>query len=160
MRTSAMIGAAFVCCLATSATAAEVIQKATVNAPADKVWATIGNFCGIKNWISIVTKCEITRKDDTTIYRTITLNNGGSILEKQLAWDGDHHSYSYAIVDSPLPVRGYKSTLKVEGNGATSEIIWTGNFEPKDVSEDEAKKVISGIYAAGIDGIKAKLNGT
>ncbi len=63
MRTTAMIGAAFVCCLATGASAAEVIQKGTVNAPADKVWATIGDFCGVKNWISIVTKCEISRKD-------------------------------------------------------------------------------------------------
>jgi hypothetical protein len=160
MKTSAMVGAAFVCCLATGASAAEVIQKGTVNAPVDKVWATIGDFCGVKNWIAIVTKCEISRKDDSTIYRTITLNNGGVIMEKLLAWDGDHHSYSYAIVDSPLPVQGYKSTLKVEGSGATSEIVWTGNFQPKEVSEDEAKKVISGIYAAGIDAIKAKVGGS
>jgi hypothetical protein len=155
-----MIGAAFVCCLATGASAAEVTQRATVNAPVDKVWATIGDFCGVKNWASVITKCEITRKDDSTIYRTLTLNNGAVIVEKLLAWDGDHHSYSYAIVDSPLPVQGYKSTLKVEGSGSTSEIIWTGNFQPKEVSEDEAKKVVSGMYAGAIDGIKAKLGGS
>ena len=36
-------------------------------------------------------------------------------------------------------------------------MVWQGNFEPKGASEEEATKVIAGIYEAGLDGIKEKV---
>ncbi len=158
MRTTAIVGAALACCVATGASAAEVTDKARFKASVEKVWAAIGNFCGIASWHPAAAGCELSKKGDTTL-RTIALKGGGQIVEQQLAWDDKGHSYSYAIVESPLPVAGYKSTMKVEGDGTASQVVWVGSFEAKGASEEEAKKVIEGIYAAGLDGIKAKLNG-
>lgn len=143
--------------LNTAAQAAEVKQEVTVPAPAWKLWTKIGPFCAIKDWHPAIAKCERTR-EKLTFFRTLTLKDGGKIKEKLT--DMSKGGYSYAIVDSPLPVKDYTATIKVAPSPTDSKqsvITWTAKFEPKDKPEAEAKGVIEGIFKAGLDGIKAKV---
>jgi hypothetical protein len=55
-----------------------------------------------------------------------------------------------------LPVESYVSTIKVTGSGEASTVEWTSTFDPKGMPEDEAKNVMSSVYAAGLDGLKGK----
>ena len=160
MRASAIIGGlGLVVCMITVASATEVSNKIAVKASADKAWSVIGDFCGIQAWHPAIASCEMSKKGDTT-FRTLTTRDGARIFEQQLSWDDRAHSYSYSIIESPLPVANYKATMKVDGaGGGNAEIIWIAIFEPKGASEEDAKKVIGGICAAGLDSLKAKLEG-
>ncbi len=136
-----------------TAQATEVKETGEINAAPDKVWAAIGDFCGIGSWHPAVTKCDLSEDKKT---RILTLGNGATITETQEAWDDAGMSYSYRIQESPLPVQNYLSTIKVSGADGKSTIEWSSSFEPKGATEDEAKAVISGIYKAGFEGIAKK----
>ncbi len=122
----------------------------------EDVWKIIGDFCGIGEWHPAVEKCEMSEADGAKL-RTLSLKGGGTIVEKLEAWDDAKHSYTYSIVESPLPVANYTSTLstKADDDGGAG-IKWTGSFEAAGASDDEAKGVIEGIYKAGIDVILEK----
>ncbi|SON54692.1 Polyketide cyclase / dehydrase and lipid transport [Hartmannibacter diazotrophicus] len=122
----------------------------------ETVWTTVGDFCGIGTWHPAVEKCELSEKDGATL-RTLSLKGGGTIVEKLEKWDDAGTSYTYSIVESPLPVANYVSTISVaaDDDGGAS-ISWEGTFDAKGASDDEAKAVIDGIYEAGLNGIVEK----
>jgi hypothetical protein len=120
------------------------------------VWAAVGDFCGIASWHPAVAKCALSTKDGAT-YRTLTLKDGAELFEKQVAFDAASMSYSYTIEKGPLPVANYTSTLKVSGADKGATIDWSGSFDAKGARDDEAIKIISGIYDAGVDALVAKV---
>ena len=140
-----------------AASALEVKKK--INAPAHlpKVWAIVSEFCSIKDWHPLVADCKETKEGDATI-RTLTLkDNGGTIKEKLL--DSDDTSYSYEILESPLPVKNYKAKLWVEEDDRNPErttVHWDATFDANGASDDDATKKIGDIFYAGLKGIKQK----
>jgi len=135
--------------------AAEVTEKVEVKATPAAAWAAIGDFCGIKNWHPVIAGCDIKMEGSDKI-RTLTTKDGAQFVEKQLAYDDAKKSYTYTILKSPLPLKDYKSTLGVEGTGDKVSIVWTGTFTP-DAPDNGVEKVVSGIYASGLTGLKSKL---
>lgn len=121
----------------------------------DAAWAAIGDFCAIGTWHPVVEKCEISTKDGA-IFRTLSLKGGGAILEKQLAFDKAKMSYSYSIEESPLPVKNYKSTMRVIPKDKGSTIEWSGTFDAKDAADADAVKTMTGVYDAGVTALVAK----
>lgn len=138
-----------------SAMALDVKKTLDVAAAPDAVWKAVGDFCGIGTWHPAVEKCELQQKDGKTL-RLLSLKGGGSILEEQTARDDAAHSYGYTILESPLPVANYNSTLSVAANGSGSTLTWVGTFDAKGAPDDKAKEVIGGIYDAGLAGIAEK----
>lgn len=148
--------AALAALAASPAFAAEVTEATPVNATPDKVWATIGGFCGIANWHPLVEACQLSTQGGKNI-RTLSLKGGGAIVEEEVGRDDARMAYSYRILESPLPVENYVSTIQVEPSGsAGSKVTWTGSFQPKGASEADAKTVIDGIYVKGLAGIVDK----
>ena len=86
----------------------------------------------------------------------LTWKDGSKIKEKFV--DSGNYSYTYSIVESPLPVSNYKATLSVKADGdgdkGKSDVVWTAKLDPKDKPEAEAKAVIEGIFKAGLENIK------
>ncbi|HVI29856.1 SRPBCC family protein [Hansschlegelia sp.] len=148
--------AALVALAGSPALAAEVTEATPVNAAPEKVWATIGGFCGIGTWHPAVEACALSTQGGKNI-RTLSLKGGGTIVEEEVGRDDARMAYSYRILESPLPVANYVSTIQVEPSGsAGSKVTWTGSFEPKGASEAEAKAVIDGIYVKGLAAIVDK----
>jgi Polyketide cyclase / dehydrase and lipid transport len=139
-----------------SAYAIEVKKKIAAPGVPPKVWAIASDFCAIKDWHPLVADCQETKEGEAT-FRTLTLKNGGKIKEKLL--ETDDTSYSYEIVESPLPVKNYTAKLWVEEDDKRpdrSDIFWEATFDANGVSDEEAKKTISDIFMAGLKGIKQK----
>ena len=152
MLKTTLVAAALAALATTPALALEVSKTLTVDAPPAKVWQTVGDFCGIGQWHPAVEKCEPASKGGKQL-RTLSLKGGGSIHEEQLSRDDKAMAYSYAILESPLPVSDYKSTLSVTPEGAGSKLVWTGSFKAKGAPDAKAEEVIGGIYEAGLAGI-------
>lgn len=142
--------------LSSGAWAVDADAKIETAGTVDKAWALIGDFCGIKDWHPVVANCELKEVDGAKI-RTLTTTDGAVLVEKLTNWDDAAHSYSYEILESPLPVANYVSTLKVEDNGGTAAIDWSSTFDAKGASDEEAAKIIIGIYDAGLGSLKEKL---
>ena len=107
-----------------------------------------------------MTKCDIESHGDTTL-RRLHLIGGATILEKLEKLEDDGQSYSYTIVESPLPVANYSATITVrESEGGGSVIEWSSEFEAEGVPENEATKAIEGIYQAGLDNLSKMFGGS
>ncbi|MGD9509105.1 MAG: SRPBCC family protein [Geminicoccaceae bacterium] len=148
-------GIAVVC--ATPALALEAKKQVKVDASPDEAWAAIGEFCDISAWHPAVEKCELSETDGKTI-RTLSLKGGGTIVEEEVSRDDAAHSYTYAILESPLPVESYQSTIHVVEDGGTV-IAWEGTFDAKGAPDAEAVAVIEGIYQGGLDSLAKKAGG-
>jgi hypothetical protein len=140
---------------ATPALALSVTRSAEVAAPPAKVWAVIGEFCGIADWHPAIEKCELSKKGDKEI-RTLSLKGGGTLVEELVSRGNDRYNYTYAIVEGPLPVENYKSTISVRPSGAGSKVIWAGEFKAKGADDAKAQATIAGVYEAGLKGIADK----
>lgn len=118
---------------------AMVMRSATFAAPADEVWAVIGDFNALSTWHPAVERQ--TAEGDR---RNLDLGGGNALVERLLGQDG--MSYSYEIVSGPLPVEDYRSTISATPAGSGCVVVWTSTFEPK---ADNASGVVAGIYEAG-----------
>ena len=140
---------------AAPAHAIDLERSATIAAPPAKVWQTIGDFCGIGNWHPAVEKCTPSEQNGMKV-RTLSLKGGGAIKEEQVSRDDKVMSYTYTILESPLPVSDYKSTLSVAPDGQGSKVTWTGTFNAKGAPDTVAKDAIQGIYDSGLKAIDDK----
>jgi hypothetical protein len=141
-----------------SGSAYAITVKKRIEAPGlpPIIWAMAGGFCTIKDWHPVVADCKETKEGEVT-FRTLTLKDGGIIKEKLVG--SDDTSYSYEIVESPLPVKNYKAKFSVEAddrNQDRSVVIWEADFDANGASDDDAKKKITDIFSAGLKGIKQK----
>jgi mxaD protein len=135
-----------------------------INAPADKVWAKIGNFADM-SWHPSIAKTEITtgKADEVGSTRVLSLQGGGNVNEVLTSFDATSMTIKYEITESVLPVRDFSATLKVESAGEGKSIVtWRAMFKRKDpaspgaAGQDDAaaKEAITGIFKAGLANIK------
>lgn len=131
----------------------EVDNKIEAPGAPAQIWEIAGDFCAIKAWHPLVADCKQTNVGDTVL-RTLTAKNGATIKEKLVA--SADRSYSYEIIESPLPVKNYNAKLWVEKSERPNRTVihWDAEFDAKGASDDEAKKMINDILAVGLKGIK------
>jgi hypothetical protein len=146
IKTAVAAGAALMMS-ALAAHALESSAKASSKLSADAMWAKIGDFCGIGKWHPAVEKCELSADGKT---RTLSLKGGGTIVEALVKMDAAGRSYTYSIVNSPLPVANYISTISVSAAGAGSVLTWSGKYDAKGTPDTDAMKVVQGIYDSGL----------
>jgi hypothetical protein len=136
----------------------KVSMSTNLNASADQVWQMIGKFNALPDWHPAVEKSELTEAGQT---RTLSLVGGGKIIEKLETIDDNARTYSYSIVDSPLPVENYTATIKVTGSGDNSTIEWSSEFDPSSgATPEDAMKVIQDIYKTGFENLQKMFDGS
>lgn len=139
-----------------SASAITVKKRTEAPGLPPEIWSIVGEFCAIEKWHPAVAKCEESIEGDVT-FRTLTLKDGGKIKEKLTGTED--LAYTYEIVESPLPVKNYKSKLwlEVDDEPDRSVIYWQSDFDAADgKTNEEAKQTITGILKDGVKGIKGQ----
>ena len=155
MLTITLKSAAILALSAAPALALDAAKTVDIKAPPAKVWATIGDFCGIAQWHPAIASCTPSVQGRAHL-RTLTLKGGGTIVERQLIRNDHKMSYSYAIVSGPLPVDHYKSTISVTPSADGSTVSWTGTFVAKGADDAHATAAIQGIYDSGLAALGEK----
>lgn len=130
-------------------TIAAAASSVDISVDAASVWALVGGFGSLPDWLPYITSSEL---GDGGRTRQLTNADGGVIIERLVAFDDTVRSYRYAIVSAPFPVTDYLSTLRVIGhpNGTASRIVWSGHFTPAGVSVGEAAQLFQRIYDDGL----------
>jgi hypothetical protein len=136
---------------------AEVVVKDVIDAPVEAVWEILADFGGVKRWSSIIESCEV-EGDGVGAVRTLGLPGGVSLRERLESLDAGRHTYAYSILEpAPLPLKGYLARVSLTDRGGRCAIDWRGSFEPAGVSEEQAAKLVRGVYTGGIAALKKEL---
>lgn len=133
---------------------ASVEMKTTVNSSAEDVWQVVGDFNALDKYVAAVSK-SVADGSDVGAQRTLTLQDGGQIVERLESIDQEARTLEYSIVSSPLPVDNYRSKMEVKELGpGQCEVRWSSTFDASGVSEEEAQETIEGVYSMGFTGLK------
>lgn len=149
----------------------KVSETIEINATPEKVWAVVSNFQD-GGWIPVVAKTEGTGGNAPGAKRTLTLKNGATVDEEVAKLEPEKMTLMYRIeqVDvKVLPVTNYSSWLIVTpaDGGAKSKVEWRGAFyrgypnndPPPELDDQAAVNAVTGLYKAGLDGLKKKIEG-
>jgi ribosome-associated toxin RatA of RatAB toxin-antitoxin module len=134
----------------------KISMSTDLDVSADQVWQLVGNFNALPDWHPEVEKSELTKKGQE---RRLSLVGGGTVVERLEKIDDKARTYSYSIVDSPLPIKNYKATIKVTGTGKGCKLEWSSEFEPNAGFENDVMKDLQGLYQSGFDNLKKMFGG-
>lgn len=140
-------------------------QTIEINAPAEKVWSIISDFCSIKDWNPAVTGCKSDNGTQPDSNRVITLENGQQMKEKLVKHDPTAHRYQYMLVEpnvDAFPINTHGATITVTEDGGKTIVEWKGAFyrafpgpnPPPELSDEAASKALTDFYLAGLETIK------
>ena len=127
-----------------------VHMQVELKASPDEVWKVISGFNDLPAWLPPIEKSTL---DETGKVRHLTLSGSGEIVEQLEEHNDEQYYYRYSIIDSPLPLSNYVSTLRVhsQGGGTHSIVDWSSHFNADSVPDEEAVAIVQGVYQAGFD---------
>lgn len=99
-----------------------------ISRPAEEVWAVVGDFGGIGEWMPGVESCVVDGDE-----RILTML-GMQITERLESRDPDTRKLVYAIVGG-IPVGNHRATITVTEVGSGSLVSWEVEVEPDDMTD-------------------------
>lgn len=133
-----------------------VTERVDLAAPASKTWDQIKDFDGWQVWHPAFAGTAITKGKGNTAgtVRVLSTKDGAKFVEELVSHQAGSRTYQYRIIESPLPIVDYVSTLEVKENKGGSTVIWSSQFGVKPgASAEEMQKAIAGVYRAGLDSL-------
>lgn len=131
-----------------------VSETIDLNVPAAAVWKTVGDFGAADRYLAVVERCDLEQRGDGT-ERLLHLKGGGTVRERLVLSSHDDQALRYTIVESPLPVNDYVSTVRVDAlDHDHCRVTWAATFDARDASDGDARSAIEDIYRMGFEGLK------
>jgi len=135
---------------------ATVQERIEIPASADSVWQTVRDFGAIDEYVAPIDRATVDGRG-VGAERTLTLADGGEVVERLEVRDDDARTLRYSIVDGPLPVEGYEGTMSVDPiDRSTCTVRWASTFEVGDGPEEEITSTFAELYAVGLGGLKER----
>lgn len=158
-------------CFAHGPSRQKVVKEVEINAPPEKVWSLIADYCSIKDWDPQVTACESDHGTQPDSVRVITLENGEKLKEKLVKYLPDQMKYQYMMIEpnvKALPINTHGSTIAVMANdkGGTT-VEWKGAFyrafpgptPPPELSDEAGREKVGKLYESGLMKLKKLAEG-
>ncbi len=135
-----------------------IAVKYTINAPADKVWATFKSFDYVEKYNPLVQKTEV-QGSGVGATRICTFSqpdgNTGKISEKIESLDESQKIISISIAEGVLPATNVIVTLKVSAlDGNKTELDFSGTAEPKGISEEDLRNNFLPVFKMTAEGLE------
>jgi oxepin-CoA hydrolase / 3-oxo-5,6-dehydrosuberyl-CoA semialdehyde dehydrogenase len=140
----------------------EAEERATVAASPEQVWALVRDFGGFADWHPSFASSKLEGEGAHVAVgavRALDMPKSGITREELTALDETGRAISYRIVEGPLPVRDYRSTMRVVAKDGGSEIVWTAQFDaPVETGDDLLKGVRKIVLKRGLDALAKKFS--
>jgi len=139
----------------------KVVKSTVVDAPIDEVWQLLRDFNGHDRWHPAVAVSRIEERrssDEIGCVRDFALKQGGAIREQLLSLSDRDYSFTYCILDAPIPLEGYVATVRLKPvtDGNRTFWHWQSEFKPPPEREAELTRMVGeDIYEGGFSAIKA-----
>ncbi len=115
-----------------------------ISASTGDVWALVGQFGGLDNWMDGVDACVV----DGDLRTVSTM--GMQITERLVARDEAARTITYSIEGEGAPVQSHEATISVLEADGGSEVTWDVTVEPV-----EAEGMFRDIYQGALDSLKS-----
>lgn len=128
-------------------------SKIRISASADAIWRVISDFGAACQYLDKVSDCTV-EGEGVGARRTLTLADGGTLVEHLEALDEVARRLSYALL-SDTPFRECLTTVTVHDLGPSqAEVTWSATFEADGLPADEAVALLEGVLAANCLALK------
>lgn len=142
----------------------KVIRSTVLDAPIEAVWELLRDFNGHDVWHPAVAQSAVERgepADRIGCVRRFNLQDGSELREKLLTLSDLELTYSYCLLDTPVPLFNYVAHVRLfpVTDGDRTFWEWECRFDTPAGREAElADMVGEQIYVAGFEAIRAELN--
>jgi len=139
-----------------------VYTSSVIDASADTVWARVRDFNAMPQWHPNIADSRIENdepSDRIGCIRHFHTRDGGMIRERLLALSDYDYACTYSILESPMGVDNYISTLKLTPitDGARTFAEWSAEFDCDENRERELTELIGQrVFQAGFDALKKR----
>jgi Polyketide cyclase / dehydrase and lipid transport len=141
---------------------AEVLVSSVIGVPIAQVWEAIRRFDAVADVLPFVDSSPVEANRDPTAVgaiRVVTQGDGAVFREVLVAHSDADCFYSYTFVDSPIPVRNHRTTLRLrpitDGDRTLGE--WSSRFEIAPDEEDELVRMMETNFLAGLRALDERL---
>ena len=137
-----------------------VYWSSVIGAPIARVWAHIRDFNGLPGWHPAFENSHIENgkaSEQVGCVRNFHLKDGGNIREQLLAFSDVDCYCTYTILNSPLPIVNYVSTLRLRPvtDGDRTYAEWSATFDVEaDQKEAMETTLTQGVYRTGFEALK------
>lgn len=141
----------------------EVFRSAVIDAPVDRVWAALRDFGGHDRWHPEVSHCQVENDldgDAVGCVRRCHMSDGIELREQLLSHSDLDCSYTYAVLDSSLPLFDNVTTvsLKPVTDSERTFLCWSALFRTSKSRAEEMKTLVGRkIFEAGFTGLRSFL---
>jgi carbon monoxide dehydrogenase subunit G len=127
-----------------------------VNASADTVWSYVRDYANLNEWLPSIETCEIEGDipaDQVGAVRRLA--TGDAVFHERLTLlDDEGRRYGYEFVDSPLPVRDYRSEIRVAPvtDSGRAFVEWWGEFDADEKDAESMTEFFTkAVYGTGLE---------
>ena len=142
---------------------ARVTRSTIIDSPIESVWDLLRDFNGHDKWHPAIAQSAIEREqpsDKVGCVRKFRLLDGSELREQLLSISDAETSYSYCLLDTPIPLFNYVSHVQLfpVTDGDRTFWQWRSEFDTRS-GEREAMESLVGndIYQSGFDAIRSQL---
>jgi carbon monoxide dehydrogenase subunit G len=114
----------------------------------EDVWALVGDFGGLADWMPGIESCEL----DGDVRKLQTM--GMEIHERLVDRDDASRTISYSITKGPMPLEHHLATLSVAPSGDGSVLTWAYEVRPDDMAA-----AFGPVYEGSARAVKERLEG-
>lgn len=119
-----------------------------------QLWGIVGDPGGFASWHPAVAQSPLSEGGRV---RVCSLADGAEIHEEITEHSDAQLAYTYRIVESPLPIAGYTSTIRVTGEEGGARLTWESDFDVVGAPPAEVEGMIRGLYEAGLGSLASQL---
>ena len=137
-----------------------VVRSTVLDAPVEAVWEVIRDFIGHDHWHPAVASSQIERgqpSDKVGCVRNFRLAGGENLREQLLTLSDMEMSFSYCLLDTPVPLFNYVAHVRLLPVTDTDSTFWEweSRFDtPAGRKEELTAMVGDDIYAAGFEALR------
>ncbi len=141
-----------------------VFVSKVIDAPVAQVWSIIRDFNAMPAWTDFVADSRI--EDDLTgdqigCVRNFHLKNGAQIREQLIALSDDTLTFSYRILESPMPIENYTSELSLTPVTDNDSCFcqWKADFDCAEEINDKMIDVIANhVFGSALQTLSDRLS--
>ena len=140
-----------------------VVKSTIIDAPTDRVWSVLRDFNGHDRWHPAVATSVIERaqsSDRIGCVRRFRLADGSELREQLLALSDLEQSFSYCLLDTPIPLFNYVAHVRLlpVTDGDRTFWHWESRFTTPTGEEKRLTEMVGEeIYQAGFEAIREHL---
>ena len=140
-----------------------IVKSTILDAPTGAVWEVLRDFNGHDRWHPAVATSTIERaqpSDRIGCVRRFKLNDGSELREQLLALSDLEQSFSYCLLDTPIPMFNYVAHVRLlpVTDGDRTFWHWESRFTTQARGSGRDHEMVGEqIYQAGFDAIRSHL---